>query len=506
MNDDENSIEPTELLEADRTLYSRVVKGGSWVVFGRIATQILDMGKLIVILNLLEVQDIGLLAVATLMMGMLNSFSDTGINAALIQKKEDIKPYLDTAWTIGIIRGFVLFVIMYFAAPYVAALKVPDDKVDLTITLVRVIGASLLVAPFGNIGKVYFSRNLNFKKLFILDLSSKSIDFIVSIVIAITYRSVWAVVAGKLSSIFVSLLLSYVLHAYRPRLRFEKQKAKVLWTFGKWIFALTIMGFMMTHLDDLFVWGYLGIISLAYYQTAFKFAQIPAKHISTLVSKVSFPAYSRLQHDIPRLQEAYLKVLKFTAFLSVPVAVMIFVLAPDFVTLFLKEKWLPIVLCLRVMVLRGLIISLGSTRGAIYKAVGKPGIATHLHVIRLVMLVIFIYPATRYWGIVGTAGLLLGITSIMEPFGLYLVKKTIQMSPLEPLKVIVFPLMAGLVTASTIFLLKHFAFENQISFLSFTVYAFTGIAVYLAISWLFDKFFKYDIIKIFKEQLKVLTK
>ena len=77
MNDDENSIEPAELLEADRNLYSRVVKGGSWVVFGRIATQILDMAKLIVILNLLEVQDIGLLAVATLMMGMLNSFSDT---------------------------------------------------------------------------------------------------------------------------------------------------------------------------------------------------------------------------------------------------------------------------------------------------------------------------------------------------------------------------------------------------------------------------------------------
>ena len=103
-------------------LFSRSVKGAYWVIGLRVCTHLLDVAKVIILANLLGSAKWGLLAFATIVIKSIKIFTETGFNAALIQKKRDTHAYLDTAWTVGLIRGFVLFAILFFVAPYTAEL------------------------------------------------------------------------------------------------------------------------------------------------------------------------------------------------------------------------------------------------------------------------------------------------------------------------------------------------------------------------------------------------
>src|SRR4030042_3395557 len=102
---------------------------------------------------------------------------------------------------------------------------------------------------------------------------------------------------------------------------------------------------------------------------AYRISNMPATEITHVVSQVTFPAYSKIQEDVPRLREAYLRVLQLTTFLSFPLAGLIFILAPDFTKIFLGEKWMPMVPAMMVLVLWGTIRSIGVHHGSVLQAV-----------------------------------------------------------------------------------------------------------------------------------------
>ncbi len=111
-----------------------------------------------------------------------------------------------------------------------------------------------------------------------------------------------------------------------------------------------------------------------------------------LTSNNDFPAFSKIQDDIPRLRNAYLKVFRLTSFLACPCAGLIFIFSHDFVLLVLGSKWAPIIPVMQILAIKGLERSLGATGGPLFEAVGKPGISTKLQFAKLIMLIILIYP------------------------------------------------------------------------------------------------------------------
>jgi len=377
----------------------RIVRSGFWVFLLRIVQRLFSFGRLVILARILSPNDFGLMGIALLTMATLDTFSQTGFQQALIQKKKDIKPYLDSAWTVLILRGFILFVILYFIAPYATAFfNSPEAK-----TIIQVIGLAILFQAFTNIGVIYFQKELEFNKQFIYQFSGTLIDFIVAISTALILKSVWALVFGLLAGNATRCFVSYLIHPYRPHLSSDLRKAKELFGFGKWILGSIILVFLITQGDDIFVGKLLGVTALGFYQMAYRISNMPATEITHVISQVTFPAYSKLQDNIPKLREAYLKVLQLTAFLSFPIAGLIFVLAPDFTKIFLGEKWMPMVPAMQVLVFAGLVRSIAATTGPIFYAVGKPKIDTQWQIVRLSVLVALIYPFTIKWGIFGAS-------------------------------------------------------------------------------------------------------
>lgn len=381
------------------SLTQRAISGGFWVFLLRIVQQLFSLGRLFILARILSPTDFGLMGVALLTMATLETFSQTGFQTALIQKRENIESYLDSAWTFLIIRGFALFAILYMIAPYAAAFfGAPEAE-----PIIQVIGVSVLFQAFTNIGVLYFQKELEFNKQFLYQFAGTFADFIVAVSAVLILQNVWALVFGLIAGNAVRCVMSYVVHPYRPHIALDIVKVKELFGFGKWIFGSGVLVFLSTQGDDVIVGRMLGTTALGFYQIAYQISNMPATEITHVISQVTFPTYAKLQHSIPQLREAYLQVLQITTLISFPISGLIFALAPQFTLVILGEKWMPIVPAMQILVIASLIRSVMATTGPIFQAVGKPEIETKWQMIRVITMVGLIYPFTANWGVWGAA-------------------------------------------------------------------------------------------------------
>ena len=484
-------------------LYRRSIKGGYWVIILRLIINVLSFGKVLVIANFFVLENLGIISIAIMLIDVLSTFTQTGFDSALVQKKENIHSYLDTAWAAGLVKGIALFLILYFFAPVLASIRVPEDKVALTISILRAMSICFLISGVRNIGTIYFQKELQFRKVFTLTLASSLTDIILSLTFIFFFRSIWGVIAARILASAVDCIGSYILSPYRPRFRFEYAKARELWKFGKWIYGGNIIGYLISQGDNYFVWSYLGLPKLVLYKYAFDFATMPATHISEIISSISFPAYSKIQKDIPRLREAYLKVLKLTALLSIPASFLIFLLGPDFVHLFLPERMYPMIFVLQILSFKGLMGSLNATSGPLYQSVGRPKITWALVACFLPIFAVLIYPLTKMWGIAGTAAATIIPGLCISPVNVLIICRILSCPLSTIMRAILLPLGASIVMACFVFLLKMMIFIRP-DFVSFASLGIMAISIYGFSVWLLDGVAKQGVREIIYEQINLV--
>jgi O-antigen/teichoic acid export membrane protein len=380
------------------SLSPKVIRSGLWSLGGNWIIRGIGIIKLIILARLLSPLDFGILGLATLSINFLNVFSETGIESALIQRDKIGRSELDTAWTIGIIRGLVLFSLLFMSSGWIAsyfgnsALK-PVLKVMATV---------FLVGGFINVGIVFFPKELEFKKKVSLDLVSDIAGAVVTILLAFWLRSVWAPVIGSIAWGITRCVGSYRMHLYRPKFFWAWSIAKNLLSFGKHIFWISMVTFIVTSGDDALVGKLLGLTMLGFYAMAYNIANIPVASLSGIIGKISFPAYAKLQKDPVRLSEAIKKILEVVLILLLPLTVLIILLAKDFTLIFLGDNWLPMVPVLKVLALLGFFRSLSNVFAPIQLAVNRPEIQSKNKMIELILFLSLIYPFTAKWGLLGT--------------------------------------------------------------------------------------------------------
>jgi len=465
------------LLPESDAVTDRTVASGMWSTLINVLDRILQMGKLVVLGQLLAPGDFGLMGIALLTMAALEQFSRLGFDEALIQRKEDdINEYLNTAWVMKVCRGIVLGVLAFAAAPYVASAFGEPRATN----LIRVLALVPLITGFQNPGIIYFRKDLQFHKQFIYKISGTFAEVSIAVAFAIVFENVWALVFGLLAGNAAIATVSYLIHDYRPSIEFNLEFAKELFSYGKW---LTIQGgliFIVNQGDDAFVGWFLTATALGYYQFAYKFSNAPATEVSHVISSVVFPAYSKIQDDIDQLREGFYRTLNLTMFLSFPMATGIAVIAPSFVLTFLGEKWLPIVPAMQVLAAWGLLRSIGATVGPLFNAVGRPDYNTKFQIFKVIFMAIFILPATEAYGIVGTAAVVVGHTLITNPVADYLAINIVDGSYRRFLANLAYPAVGSLLMGSTVFAVDA-TYSTSWHLLDFILLVGLGVLTYAVV-------------------------
>ncbi len=480
--------------DASESLSKRTAKGSFWLLIFRVFSQGFGFARTILLARLLAPEDFGLFGVTLLAASFVDTFSQSGFQSALIHKKGDIRPYLDTSFVVQAARGLVIAAIIFVTAPYIAAFF----NAAAAVPILRFIGLAIFIQGLTNIATVYLQKELEFKKYFFYQISGTAADILVSVVLALLFRNVWALVLGYLAGISVRCIVSYLIYFYKPRLSFDIAKARELFGYGKWVFSTNIIGFFMSQIDSFFVTKLTGVVSLGFYQVAYKIPSILGLEV---LAGATFPAYSKIQDDLPTLREAYLKITKIFAIIVMPMAAGIFVVIPDFIILFLGEKWLPSLWPMRILSLSVLIWTIAVISDNMFMAIGKPYIHTRWSLIRLVIMAVFLYPCIMAYGLSGAAMVVLAgslISAVGQTVEAIII---VRCGAWRFVRTIVFPFLNALAMGVIVYAFKNALGVGMPAFFTVVV---AGAAIYLALTLLTDALFNNKSVELLRQSVKLL--
>jgi lipopolysaccharide exporter len=399
-----------KLFRPGKSWSQRVAHAGFWAFSLHMAEQLVILCRLFVVAVLLAPRDFGLFGMALIITMAVETLSQTGFEQALIHKKEEIRPYLEVAWTVLFLRGLLLAGLLFVLAPWAAAFfREPD-----VVPLIRCLGLSLFFRGLTNIGVVTFQKNLEFHKQFTFRFSGILADLIVAIIAASILRSAWALAFGYMAADLTRLAVSYLIHPFRPRLRFDWGKSRELFDYGMWMLFVGITLIVSGNGAGVVIGKIVGATALGYFQMAQRIPTVVVKGLGDTLHNVAFPVYAELQGSADRVRGAYKRIAGFSAALVIPSAVGIVAIGHDFTRIFLGPKWMPMVPALLILAATGIVTSMAWTGRPAFMGTGQPQIVFHMQVARAATIFLFIYPLSARWGIAGAAfAILLSQTSAL---------------------------------------------------------------------------------------------
>jgi lipopolysaccharide exporter len=419
---DSGSEPPSEAPGAPPSLRSRVLRGGMWIFAARFTSRVLGLASLMILARVLVPDDFGLMGIGLIVIETLELFSETGFEQALVQRKGQIEEFVDTAWTVTILRGFLLGGFVLLVAP-VIGLFFDDDRVA---GMLQVLALSPVVKGFANAHVVSFARDLEFDKRFLLNGGGALIQATVAVTIAVLAPSVWALVFGLLAGNLGRVILSFLLTDKRPRLSYSGARFRTLFSYGRWILGSKVLMFLSTQGDDILVGKLLGADVLGYYRLSYRISNMPATELATIVSTAVFPAFAKVQDDFARLRRAFLQTFELTTVVSFLFGGLILVLADVLVSIVLGEKWISIVPLVRILCIYGMMRSMGASYGSVFQALGRPDLITKIQLFNLAVLAAVIFPMTMRWGVVGVAGAVVAASAGAAPVNIWLILKVTE--------------------------------------------------------------------------------
>ena len=269
-------------------------RGTLWTILGYGASQSLRLGGNLVLTRLLVPEMFGLMALVNIFIMGLNLFSDIGIGPSIIQNSRgDEAKFLNTAWTMQVLRGFALWIACLLLAKPAADFYGDRQLLGLMI----VVGFSTVIAGFNSTALVSLNRALDLGRLIRLEFIVQLVGLIVIIAWAAISPSIWALVAGNLSSGMVKLVWSHrLLPGPHNWFAWDKSALKELIRFGRWIFFATAMTFLATQADRLILGKLFSLEMLGIYTIAYTFSDIPRQILYRLNSMVMFPVIAKQLH------------------------------------------------------------------------------------------------------------------------------------------------------------------------------------------------------------------
>jgi O-antigen/teichoic acid export membrane protein len=279
------------------------IRGTIWTIASYGTSQVIRLGSNLILSRLLSPDLFGLMALVYVFITGLHLFSDVGIGTSIIQNKRgDDQDFLNTAWTMQIVRGVVLtFGCFLIAWPVAIFYDKPGQAVSLLL-LIPIVGINTFVEGFNSTSLYSLSRQLAIGKLAIFELGIQIIAIGVMIVWAWIHHDIWALVIGSFVSVIIKMVWSHFLSTEpRNRIAWEPAAVKSIFSFGKWIFVSTVLTFMSEQTDRLILGRLITLTDLGIYNIAFTLADIPRQVLLAISGKVFFPTFSRLA-DLPRAE------------------------------------------------------------------------------------------------------------------------------------------------------------------------------------------------------------
>jgi len=379
-------------------LKRKVVKGLKWSFADQFLSQFIFLIFSIFMARILSPSDFGVVSSITIFTGFATLFIDMGFGTALVQKKDADNEHYSSVFWLNIFFGFFLYGLFFFTAPILSDFF---NQPQITI-LVRVISLTFIINSLTAVQTNLLSKELKFKQKIIINWISIVIGYLVGFYLAFNNYGVWAIVWMTIVTALVNLILYWLSTSWFPSFFFNINKIKELSNFGFSVLGETSVNYWSRNFDNFIIARVLGSTELGLYTRAYSLMLLPLRNISSVITKVMFPAFSKKQDDIPSIKRYYLLIIKYIALLTFPAMIGLSLVSREFVLLFFGDTWKGMIPVLSILSLVGAIQSIFFLNGMIYNTLGRANIAFRISLLVNFVLIIAFLVGVNY-GIVGMA-------------------------------------------------------------------------------------------------------
>lgn len=396
-------------------LKSKVVKGAFWNGLERFGTAFFLFVSNLVLARLLSPDDFGCIGMLMVFISISDAIIDGGFGAALVQKKNVTQEDYSTIFVWNILVSIFLYVLLFLCAPVIARFY----NIESLSLILRVQGLVLLFNGFCIIQRSMLQKNLMFKKIAKVNVSATVVGTMIGIMCAFIGLGVWSLVIKLL---FTSVMASVVLWVgtnWKPKFIFDYNSFKSLFNFGSFMFLTSITNSIYQNTISLVIGKSISSTTLGYFTQARKLEDVPRQAISSIITNVTFPAFSKLQDDNTRIFNAVRKTIALLGFVNISFSVLMIIVAKSLIILLLSEKWIQCVPYFQVVCLYGIGMGFIDFYNSVFKGLGKSNYLFYTGVLRKSIGVALILLGVN-WGMKGIlfgyiAGQLVGVVLMSFP-------------------------------------------------------------------------------------------
>ena len=397
-------------------------RGILWSGVSRVIYLVVQVSTTIILARLLTPEDFGVVAIALIFITLASILNDMGLSAAIIQRQNITEEHLSTIFYVNIGTGCFLTVVMMAASPLVANFF----QKEILGSVLSLLSLNFIINSFGMIQRSILEKRLEFFKIALVETISLLLSALIGIGLAVMGQGVWSLVWQFLSYVLGSNILLWIFGVWQPRLDFQFEKIKELLGFSLNLVGNNLIYFARS-LDVFLIGKYIGAVQLGYYSMAQRTVSFPVENLSSVLARVLFPAFSKIQDDKELSRASYLKIVEYISFFTVPMMVGLYMIAPEVVRVAYGSKWEPIIILLQILCITGILKSIGSTVGIIYLGYGRTDLAFRVEILFTSLICIAIAIGLM-WGVMGVAIGYTAVIVIIWPISHYIANRIIGLS------------------------------------------------------------------------------
>ena len=374
-SEDQDPADAEALAEASgedkpRSIGSRALSGGVWTVIAFGGGQGVRLLSNILLAQVLLSEDFGLMGLVSIVMAGLLMFSDIGIGPAIIQNKRTDADFLNTAWTLQVGRGLLL----WGAAAALAGLAEELLQAPGLAVILPVVGFTALIQGLQSTNWFTANRNLSVRRMMSIELGTVVVQAVVMVAWAyLVSASVWALVAGGIASTLFHTALSHLLPGIRNRFRLDRSALRELVRFGRWLFLSTILTFFSMHIDKLLLVRFTSTQTFGVFFIGQQLANLGPAVAGKIGQLVGFPALSEVFRERPRdFQRVFLKLRLFTILPIHALLLVMILLGPSLFYVFYPVRFWGAGWIVQLLAVAGIASLVNRSYGATYMATGNP--------------------------------------------------------------------------------------------------------------------------------------
>lgn len=455
------------------SLGERAFSSSFIIVAATWAQRLFGIVSLVVLARILAPEDFGIVAMSAIVIRLFEALVQTGPEQYLLSRKTIDDDALSTAWTLNFISKAAIGVLVFLMAPLIADLfKEPK--------LVLVLQVSTII-PFlnglQNTGQFLLKRDFNYLPLAKWIIITKVVSFVVTLTIAVTYQTYWAMVVGDIAFAFTLLVSTFIVSPFRPRFRILGVKKQ--WMFSKWVLFRSMLGYTRAKVDQFIIASSYPTNIVGMFHISKEFAILPHNQLSEPLTAIFMSSINEEKHDLQRTADVYNKILVVLVTVMLPIVVGLILVKDVFAHVILGEQWVGAAPILAILAPITLTYALATASSATLTALELVKRTFILDGITFLMVTITLFLA-RNNPIFEFAfcRMLLGVSNFLVFY--FAVRMTLPVKTIQPLLATLPAVMGAVAMAILLTLLKPY-FETLPQVLSLILQVSLGVVAYCSV-------------------------